>query len=500
MSPVLELRNVTKVFGQTRALSGFSLKVHPGTIHAIVGENGAGKSTMIKIMTGIHGPTSGEVLVDGQPVTLRSTRDAQEKGIAAIYQEPMVFPDLDVTENIFISHLDRPAWMDWSAMREEADAIISRLGVSLDASRQAAGLTLAEQQTVEIARAISLKVRVLIMDEPSASLSDHEVQRLHAVARALRDEGVAVIYISHRLEEIFALADTVTVVRDGAHIETAPIAEMTHERLISAMVGRGMEDKFARQPSLATDEVAMRVHGLGLEDAFRDVSFEVRRGEIVCFSGLVGAGRTDVALAIFGIAPADSGRIEIDGVEVQIRSPRDAQKLGIGYVSEDRRKLGIAMEETVVRNITLATLNKYAGPLGILDRQAEFADAANWRDALNIKTEDLDSPVGKLSGGNQQKVMLAKWLNASPRILIVDEPTRGIDIQAKAEVHAILRKLAGQGVAIVIISSDLPEVLSIADRVLVMREGRLVASFPGDEVTEESVMRRAVGGVGGEAA
>ncbi|MBT8425181.1 MAG: ATP-binding cassette domain-containing protein, partial [Silicimonas sp.] len=207
-----------------------------------------------------------------------------------------------------------------------------------------------------------------------------------------------------------------------------------------------------------------------------------------------------VALAIFGIAPADSGRIEIDGVEVQIRSPRDAQKLGIGYVSEDRRKLGIAMEETVVRNITLATLNKYAGPLGILDRQAEFADAANWRDALNIKTEDLDSPVGKLSGGNQQKVMLAKWLNASPRILIVDEPTRGIDIQAKAEVHAILRKLAGQGVAIVIISSDLPEVLSIADRVLVMREGRLVASFPGDEVTEESVMRRAVGGVGGEAA
>ncbi|MBT8425912.1 MAG: sugar ABC transporter ATP-binding protein, partial [Silicimonas sp.] len=335
MSPVLELRNVTKVFGQTRALSGFSLKVHPGTIHAIVGENGAGKSTMIKIMTGIHGPTSGEVLVDGQPVTLRSTRDAQEKGIAAIYQEPMVFPDLDVTENIFISHLDRPAWMDWSAMREEADAIISRLGVSLDASRQAAGLTLAEQQTVEIARAISLKVRVLIMDEPSASLSDHEVQRLHAVARALRDEGVAVIYISHRLEEIFALADTVTVVRDGAHIETAPIAEMTHEQLISAMVGRGMEDKFARQPSLATDEVAMRVRGLGLEDAFRDVSFEVRRGEIVCFSGLVGAGRTDVALAIFGIAPADSGRIEIDGVEVQIRSPRDAQKLGIGYVSED---------------------------------------------------------------------------------------------------------------------------------------------------------------------
>ena len=493
VAPVLEINGVTKSFGRTAALSDFSVSLEPGTIHAVVGENGAGKSTLIKIMTGLYHPTSGSICVDGVETVFESTRAAQMQGIAAIYQEPMVFPDLDVAENIFISHMNRPARIDWSRMYSEAEEIIARLGVKLDVRRLAASLTLAEQQTVEIARAISLDVRVLIMDEPSSSLSNHEVQRLFAIARALRDQGVAVLYISHRLEEIFEIADKVTVVRDGRHIHTSPIEAVTHDVLISRMVGRDMQDRFARADGHATGEVMLQVTGLGREGAFRDVTFQVERGEIICLSGLVGARRTDVALALFGIAPADRGTIEIDGSKVDVPTPKAAKGLGIAYVSEDRRKLGIAMSESVTSNVTLATLAKYVGKLGIIDGRSERRDAAGWRDKLNIKAENLSSSVGNLSGGNQQKVMLAKWLNASPRILIVDEPTRGIDIGAKAEVHAILRDLASRGVAILIISSDLPEVLSLADRVLVMREGRLVGEFSGEAVTEEDVMHLALG-------
>ncbi len=492
-SPVLEISGITKSFGRTAALSDFSVSLERGTIHAVVGENGAGKSTLIKIMTGLYQPTSGSIRVDGVETVFESTRAAQLQGIAAIYQEPMVFPDLDVAENIFISHMNRPARIDWSKMYSEAEQIIAKLGVKLDVRRQAASLTLAEQQAVEIARAISLEVRVLIMDEPSSSLSNHEVQRLFAIARSLRDQGVAVLYISHRLEEIFAIADKVTVVRDGRHINTSPIGAVRHDVLISQMVGREMQGRFARTDGHATGEVMLRVTGLGREGAFRDVTFEVKKGEIICLSGLVGARRTDVALALFGIAPADGGKIEIDGREVEVASPKAAMELGLAYVSEDRRKLGIAMTESVTANVTLATLSKYVRRLGIIDIGGERRDAAGWRDKLNIKAEDLSSSVGNLSGGNQQKVMLAKWLNAAPKILIVDEPTRGIDIGAKAEVHAILRNLASRGVAIMIISSDLPEVLSLADRVIVMREGRLVGEFSGETATEEDVMHLALG-------
>ena len=493
IAPVLEMREITKSFGRTAALSDFSISLESKTIHAVVGENGAGKSTLIKIMTGIYHPTSGAMLVDGVETRFLSTQEAQLQGIAAIYQEPMVFPDLDVAENIFISHLDRPARINWSEMYSEAEQIIARLGVKLDVRRQASSLTLAEQQTVEIARAISRDARVLIMDEPSSSLSSHEVQRLFAIARTLRDQDVAVLYISHRLEEIFEIADKVTVVRDGKHISTAPISEVTHAVLISQMVGRDMQDRFARTEGHATEDIMLRVTGLCREDVFHDVTFHVRKGEIICFSGLVGARRTDVALALFGIAPADRGTMEIEGKEVDVPSPSVAKNLGLAYVSEDRRKLGIAMAESVTSNITLATLSKYAKRLGLVDRRRERTDAAGWRDRLNIKVEDLGSAVGNLSGGNQQKVMLAKWLNASPRILIVDEPTRGIDIGAKAEVHSILRNLASRSVAIIIISSDLPEVLSLADRVLVMREGRLVGEFAGETATEEAVMHLALG-------
>lgn len=490
---VLEMRGVTKTFGQTAAMVDVSLVLEPGKIHALVGENGAGKSTLIKTMTGIHKPSSGSILVNGAPIILNSTRDAQRAGIAAIYQEPMVFPDLSVAENIFISHQNRPALIGWTALYAEAAAIIARLGVSLDPRRPASELTLAEQQTVEIARALSLDVRVLIMDEPSASLSDHEVKRLFGIARSLRDQGVAVLYISHRLEEIFALADTVTVMRDGRHISTRPIAGVTQASMISEMVGRDMAGRFARAPSQATDEVLLRVEGLSRAGTFRDVSFTVNKGEVICFSGLVGARRTDVALALFGIAPADAGTVQIAGQVVRIANPRQAQRLGIAYVSEDRRKLGLAMAESIAANITLPMLDKYAGRLGLLDRVREMADAMKYRTKLNIKAGSLTVSVGTLSGGNQQKVMLAKWLNTAPRLLIVDEPTRGIDVGAKAEVHQIIRDLAANGVGVIIVSSDLPEVMSLADRVLVMREGRLVGEFSGDDATEESVMRLAVG-------
>ena len=489
----LELASVSKRFGSTLALADFSLALVAGTIHALVGENGAGKSTLIKAATGIHRPDTGTIRVAGREVRFASTQDAQAAGIAAIYQEPMVFPDLDVAENIFVSHHDRPPLIRWRALYEEAAEVIARLGVTLDPRRPASSLTLAEQQTVEIARAISRNVRVLIMDEPTASLSEHEVQRLFTIARALRDEGVAVLYISHRLEEIFALAETVTVMRDGAHISTRPVGETSHDVLVAEMVGRDMAGRFARAPSVATDRNRLSVRGLTRHGVFRDVSLDVAAGEIVCLSGLVGARRTDIGLALFGIQPADQGTIAIDGTEVTIGATADALAHGIAYVSEDRRKFGIATTKAVVGNITLPTLDRYASRLGLVDRGRERMDAQRFRERLNIKVADLGAAVGTLSGGNQQKVMLAKWLNAEPKILIVDEPTRGIDVAAKAEVHAILRGLAEAGVAIIIISSDLPEVLSLADRVLVVREGRLVGEFDGPAATEEAVMRLAVG-------
>lgn len=492
-SPILEMKNVSKAFGATLALDSFSIQMHTGEIHALVGENGAGKSTLIKAMTGIHQPSSGEIWVDGKPRIFRNTQDTQAVGVVAIYQEPMVFPDLDVAENIFISHHSRPQFIRWNDMYKEAEIVIAKLGVSLDVRRPASSLTLAEQQTVEIARAISLDVRVLIMDEPSASLSDHEVQNLFGIARSLSSQGVAVLYISHRLEEVFALADRVTVMRDGAHISTNPICDVTHASLVTEMVGRDMEGRFERKPSTATDQNMLAVEGLTKDGVFSDITFAIKKGEIVCFSGLVGARRTDVALALFGIVPADKGSISVDGTKVQINNVKEAQRLGIAYVSEDRRKLGIAMEESIVSNITLPMLEKYSDKLGLIDFNAERQDADIFRKKLDVKAANLDVAVGTLSGGNQQKVMLAKWLNTSPRLLIVDEPTRGIDIGAKAEVHQILRQLATDGVAIMIVSSDLPEVLSLADRVLIMREGKMAGEISGDQATEESVMHLALG-------
>ncbi len=492
-SPLLELRHVSKSFAMTAALSDMSFDIQPGEVHAIVGENGAGKSTLIKIMTGVHQPDSGEVVVQGQTVTISSTEEAQRHGIAAIYQEPMVFPDLDVAENIYISHKGLGALMNWRKLYADAAGQIAKLGVTLDVRRAASGLTLAEQQTVEIARALSLNVRVLIMDEPTASLSAHEVDKLMAVVAALKAQGVGIIYISHRLEEIFRVADRVTVMRDGKHISTRPIAEVTQGKMVADMVGRAI-DKFAMKTA-ANDHGGeiLSVSGLARDGVFRNVNFNLHKGEVLCFAGLIGSRRTDVGLALFGVEPATAGEIKIDGAPRRIHTPQQAMEQGIAYVSEDRRKLGLAMTMPIFANASLPSLRKFLKAFGLIDGDAERRMAEGYRDQLSIKSPDVLIDVGKLSGGNQQKVMLAKWLETRPRILVFDEPTRGIDVGAKTEVHNIIRKLAADGVAVIVISSDLPEVLALADRVLVMREGQQMGIFDIAQASQEKIMALATG-------
>ncbi len=490
--PVLVLSAVSKSFGATKALADMSISLFPGEVHAIVGENGAGKSTMIKIMTGVHQPSAGALELDGKPVTLSGTAAARLAGIAAIYQEPMVFPDLDVAENIFIS--SKLGWVqNKAALRARAKALIARIGMVLDVDRIAAGLTLAEQQAVEIARALSQDVRVLIMDEPTASLSAHEAAQLRRVARTLAEQGVAVVYISHRLEEIFEIADRVTVIRDGAHISTKAVGDVTPDGLIADMVGREVGNYFTKAPSQTRTEIMLSVKDLGYADIFQGVRFDLHAGEVLCMAGLIGARRTDVALSLFGIKPATQGTIVYKGQALPVTSPAQAIGMGMAYVSEDRRKFGLAMPMSIKSNVTLATLRNILSPAGILDRLKEREIAEAFRKRLNIRTPHVDHTVGMLSGGNQQKVMLAKWLQLEPDLLIFDEPTRGIDVGAKAEVHDLIRAFVAAGGAALVISSDLPEVLALGDRILVMREGRQMGILDHASATQETVMRMATG-------
>ncbi len=491
-SPVLEIRGVSKRFDATQALDDVSLTLYPGRVHALLGENGAGKSTLIKIMTGVYQADQGALFLEGKPIQITNAAQAQLHGIAAIYQEPMIFPDLNVAENIFISHQKRGAVVNWRRMYRDAEEILSRLGVSLDVRSQARGLTLAAQQTVEIAKALSLKTRVLIMDEPTASLSVHEVQQLFEQIRTLRDEGVAVLFISHRLEEIFEIADTVTILRDGKLISSAPTSEVTTESAIRDMVGRDMESFFVKDEA-ERGELLLSVRGLSRHGAFEDISFDIHHGEVLGFAGLVGSGRTDVALALFGVSPAHEGEIIYDGQRVTIHSPDQATRLGIAYVPEDRREFGLVMPMGLSANISLPLLNRYLNRLGIVKRREEDRVAETYRERFSIRTPSIRVPARKLSGGNQQKVVLSKWLNTEPRLLILDEPTRGIDVGAKAEVHHIVNELAKQGLGILLISSDLPEVLAMSDRILVMREGRQMGIFTSEQADQEAVMTAAMG-------
>ncbi|MER6683443.1 sugar ABC transporter ATP-binding protein [Streptomyces olivaceoviridis] len=492
-APVLALKGVSKSFGAVRALRDVSLELLPGEVHALAGENGAGKSTLIKTLAGVHRPETGQVLLDGEPVVFHGPGDARDAGIAVIYQEPTLFPDLSIAENIFMGRRPRRALgrIDHKATHAATAALMRRLGVDLDPDRPARGLSIADQQIVEIAKALSFDARVLIMDEPTAALTGSEVARLFGVVRTLREQGAAVLFISHRLEEIFAICQKVTTLRDGAWIASEPLAGMTEDDLVRRMVGRDLAELYPKQQVQAGD-VALSVRRLTREGVFTDVSFEVRRGEIVGLAGLVGAGRTEVARAVFGVDRWDAGEVEVGGRRLTNGAPSAAMAAGLALVPEDRRAQGLVMDMSIERNIGLTGLRTTARA-GLVHRTAERSRSLDWAVKLQVKYARIADAVSTLSGGNQQKVVLAKWLATGPQVLIVDEPTRGIDVGTKAEVHRLLGELAADGVAVLMISSDLPEILGMADRVLVMHEGRITAEIPRADATEETVMAAATG-------
>jgi rhamnose transport system ATP-binding protein len=499
VTPVLSLEHVAKAFGSIQALDDVSIDLHAGEAHALVGENGAGKSTLVKLFAGVHMPDRGRVLAQGREVVLAGPADALAAGIAVIYQEPTLFPDLSVVENIFIGRQPLRAGrrIDRRAMHEQVEEIFRRLGVRLDPDRVARGLSIAEQQLVEIAKALSLDARVIVMDEPTAALSAVDVERLFRVAAALRESGVAILFISHRLEEVFALCRRVTVLRDGKLVLSQELAGLDADDLVRAMVGRGLPERETAEQ--AVGDVVLDVQRLSREGVFRDVSFQVRAGEIVALAGLVGAGRSEVARAVFGVDRYDAGSVTVAGRKLRRASPTAAMDAGIGFVPEDRRQQGLVMQASIMRNLALASLRRLSR-LGFVRAASERRFAADWALRLQIKYGRLSNPVSSLSGGNQQKVVLAKWLARRPRLLVVDEPTRGIDVGTKAEVHRLLDELAGEGVAILMISSELPEVLRVADRIVVMREGRLVAELGRAEATEERIVAAATGQGEAEAA
>lgn len=492
-SPLLSLQHATKSFGAVQALVDGSIELWPGEVHGLVGENGAGKSTLVKMLAGVHRPDSGSLVLAGQEVALQNPAAARDAGVAVIYQEPVLFSDLTVAENVFMGRqpLRSGRRIDTRAMHHRVEQLLDELGVRLDPGRIARGLSIADQQIVEITKALSLDARVIVMDEPTAALSAYEADRLFRVIETLRARGAAVLFISHRIEEILSICQRVTAMRDGRYVLTLPAAELTADDIVRAMVGRTLvqrEDSERLSPGAAV----LSVRRLTREGIFVDISLEVRSGEIVALAGLVGAGRSEVARAIFGIDRYDAGSVRIVETELRRGSPPAAMAAGIGYVPEDRRQQGLVMEMATSANIALASLGQLRR-FGFVRRVAERQFAVDWSARLRVKYDRIGHSVSTLSGGNQQKVVLAKWLARKPRVLIVDEPTRGIDIATKNEVHRLLLELAREGVAVLMISSELPEVLRIADRVLVMREGRSVKEFAHAEATEERIMAAATG-------
>lgn len=489
---LIEARGISKQFGGVDVLSDVDLDLHAGEIHALLGENGAGKSTFAKILAGIHRPTRGKLRLNGQPVDVSSPIAAQKLGIALIHQEPISFPDLSVAENIVMGRqagglLSR---VPWAKIIADARRYLDMLGVSLDVTRPMRGLSIANQQMVEIARSLASDSKLIIMDEPTAPLTPREVDTLFNIARRLREEGRTIIFISHRLEEVRMLCDRVTIFRDGAHIATQTIDSISDDEIIKLMIGRTLK-KYMRKHMAAIGETALEVSNLSLPGAFEDVSFTLRRGEIIGLGGLVGAGRTDVARALFGVAPAASGQISIGGVGATINKPSEAIELGLSFVPEDRAGHGIFSTLSVEHNLTAAIPNLIA-PSGFISRKREHGISSQAVDDLSIRLASLRQPIVELSGGNQQKAILARWLLTEPKILILDEPTRGIDIGVKAEFYDMIGDLAEAGRAILLISSELPELLSLCDRILVMSEGRITAEFPRETATQESIMQAAV--------
>jgi ribose transport system ATP-binding protein len=498
MTPFLEVRDISKTFPGVRALDRVTLQVARGEVLALAGENGAGKSTLMKILTGVLAPDAGgQIRVEGDPVALRDGNHARALGIGIIYQELSVVDNLSIAENIFLAREPRNRFglIDRARMHDAARALLDTIGMALDPRTQVSELSVGQKQMVEIAKAISCDSKIIIMDEPTASLSHHETRILLDLIKRLRTQNIGIVYISHRLEELFELADRVTVLRDGSSVGSAPIADVTREWLVRKMVDRELSDLYAVSASHATREVVLEVRNLSLRTRggapapIRDISFAVHRGEILGIAGLVGSGRTEIMEMIFGMRPC-TGDVLIEGNRVSIANPHDAIAHGIGFATEDRKGQGLVAGMSIRENFSLTHLEAYS-PFQFVRRAAEDERCRQFVRTLGVKTPSIEQKVINLSGGNQQKVVLAKWVAREPRVLIVDEPTRGIDIGAKAEVHALLGRLAAQGMAIIAISSDLQEVLAISDRILVVREGRLNGMFDRADATQERVMAAA---------
>jgi rhamnose transport system ATP-binding protein len=488
--PIVSLSGITKSFGGVKALVKGELDLYPGQVTALVGENGAGKSTLVKILTGVYQADSGTIRLGGEVVQIGSADEAQQMGISAIHQEAVIFDDLSVAENIFISNRPRRhGFVDWAEMRRRAAAILATLNSDIDPSIRMRQLSVAQKHLVQIAHALSYEARVVIMDEPTAALSYREAQELFAIVRRLKAEGRAILFISHKFEDIFVVADRYAVFRDGAAIEQGQLADTDNDKLISLMVGRTVSQVFPKLPAEIGGEV-LRVESLSRWPEFADISFSVRRGEILGVYGLVGAGRSEVMQAIFGHTIPDSGHVFLNGQELHVRRPEDAINHGIAYLPEDRQGQGTLLRLSIGQNITLPILSRFVHH-GFLHAGEGARVAEEMARHLQVKMSSIDQPVQELSGGNQQKVVIAKWLATDPRVLILDEPTKGIDVGTKATVHRFISELAQRGLAVIMVTSELPEVLGMADRILVMRRGRLQASFDRAEATPEIVVRAA---------
>ncbi len=489
---LLEVDHVRKEFPGVVALDDVMLRVRPGTVHALMGENGAGKSTLMKIVAGIYQPDAGELRLKGQPIKITSPLDALEAGIAMIHQELNLMPYMTVAENIWIRREPLTPWgfVDHKAMNRQTRDLLGRLAIDIAPDEEVRNLSIASRQMIEIAKAVSYESDVLIMDEPTSAIADREVEHLFAIIVTLKAEGKGIVYITHKMNEVFAIADDVSVFRDGRYIGTHPAAEMDRESLIRMMVGREITQMFPKEHA-DIGKVVLSVQGLGLSGVFSDISFELRAGEIFGIAGLVGAGRTNVAETIFGVTPATSGTILVNGKLTAIRSPRDAMQAGMALLTEDRKDSGCFLALSVLENMQMAILCDRFVQAGFVQQAQVTSLCDAMKDQLRVKTPHMDEIIGNLSGGNQQKVLIGRWLLTKPRILILDEPTRGIDVGAKAEIHRLISRLAQDGVAVIMISSEMPEILGMSDRILVMHDGRATGILDRADADQVSIMRLA---------
>lgn len=492
MSALLEMKGISKRFLGVRALKGVDFELRRGEVHALVGENGAGKSTLMKVLTGIYQPDDGEIFFEGKPYAVKNIGEAQALGIAMIHQELNMMNDLTVAQNVFIGReIKKGFWLKDAEMVKETQKIFDRIGIKIDPKMQLGRLTVGKQQMVEIAKAVSRDCKLLILDEPTAALTQTEIEELFRIMEDLKAKGIGMIYISHRMDEINRISDRITVMRDGEYVGTVDTASVTKDEVINMMIGRVVYEDPKTHSEVPDDaEVVLEVKHLSSGNAFNDVSFTLRRGEILGFSGLMGAGRTEVARAIFGADPHDGGEIFVNGKRVNIKTPEDAVKLGIGYLSEDRKRYGLLLDKSITENSALASIDKYTKGIFINDRRAK-AEAKEENLKLRTKTPSMDQLLKNLSGGNQQKVIIARWLIRNSDILIFDEPTRGIDVGAKSEIYTLMNQLTKQGKSIIMISSELVEILRMSDRVLVMCEGKKTGELDISEANQENIMRLA---------